>query len=279
MREVRRGTYYDETSASEFSPAPFNPCATNNMAESPLVVILGCGWAGSRLKRQLLDSGYSRIISTLRNPPPEGSNIQLDLSDRNTWANLPDLTEALVIWTFPAKPLELVKEFYTDVLKGVKKIVVYSTASVYKVSVPNETIDETSELSGKLLSGESAEPQIQGEEFLRDKGAIILTLTGICGDERNPKTWIEKGYIRNGVQLVNLVHIDDIIATTIFFMTNQISGERYNVSYPKAFQWNEIASHYGFGPIQEQPVNERSKVISSEKLCSIFRKEFKSPLV
>ena len=172
--------------------------------------------------------------------------------------------------------MEQVRQFYDEVLNRAKKVVVYSTISVYKVSVPNAMVDERSELSGKLLS---VQHQILGEEFLKNKGAIILTLAGICGDERSPRSWIEKGYITNGAELVNLVHVDDIIATTLFFLTNEITGERYNVSYPKVFQWNEIASHYGIGPIPEQPVDESSKVVSTEKLQSIFKKEFNSPLV
>ena len=52
------------------------------------------------------------------------------------------------------------------------------------MSAPEAEVDEDQPLTGKDLRGQSQEARVRAEEFLREKGAIILTLGGIFGDDR-----------------------------------------------------------------------------------------------
>jgi len=119
------------------------------------------------------------------------------IEDSSSWSNLPLAGEDLAVvitFSLDVAPFEQLQKFWNEYLSKVCCIIAYSTTSVYevgisllveshewlilskKVAAPEAVVDESSPLTGKDLRGQSLENRIRAEEFLREKGAIILTL-------------------------------------------------------------------------------------------------------
>ena len=190
--------------------------------ESKKIVLLGCGFTGKYLVDRF--SGESvEILCTNRNKP---GSIRFDLNDESTWKNIPGGAD--IIWLFPAEPVEKVKEFS----KNRKIRIVLGTTSSYKEK--SGVIDENSELDFAI-------PRVEGEEFLRSKGAVVLRCSGIYGYDRNPFNWLKKGLIKNGNKTVNLIHVDDLAEIIFRIIISEIKGEVFTVSDGEKYWWKEIA--------------------------------------
>ena len=104
------------------------------------------------------------------------------------------------------------------------------------------TVDEASKVDA------SKYPRVLGEAFLISKGASILRLSGLMGeDSRRPKTWIESGRISNPEKLVNLVHVDDVVRFTALELlkpSNTFQGGVCNVS-AMCEKWSKVAADVG----------------------------------
>ena len=222
-------------------------------------IILGCGHVGS----SLLSRNPSFLYTNRKKKHP--GSLTFDLENRTTWKNLPKLDN--VIWTFPAKPLDLVEQFYEEKLSDVQNLIVLASTSCYINKRQKEKIDEGSPINTNII-------RVKGEEFLRSKGALILCLAGIYDSERNPLNWLNKRLIRNPRKIVNLVHTEDIVFIIEHFLKNSAPGERFNVCDGMPRSWQEIGDRVGY-EFRMDGEREVSKLLSNDKLKKALPKDFK----
>ena len=149
------------------------------------MIILGKGFVGSRFQKAFSESQSADCADV-------SANVYFDFNNQNTWTNLPPSKQVLI--TFPLKDLEQTKAFYEEYLKQAEQVFILSTAKCYKVTNPDEIVNEKTPLSSTVRN--------QCEEFLRFKGATILPLGLIHGDERSIEKWLREGRIKNGNKLV-----------------------------------------------------------------------------
>lgn len=203
------------------------------------VSILGCGWLGLPLARQLLGLGYRVKGSTttaakLTSLQQSGvipyliglTDNEYDLQKLNEFLD----TDVLVIAVPPGRTDErkaaYIKLFKTISAlipvaeKNIKQLILISSTSVYAES--NEEIDEAypaepHEPAGIIVR----EVEQMVERFNIPAG--IIRFGGLIGPERHPgRFFAGKKNIANGLSPVNLIHLDDAVNIVIRMIeTNQ----------------------------------------------------------
>lgn len=263
------------------------------------VIILGAGWVGSRLAAHLAESGVDVCVTnrppSANQPPqanqppgmrrPPGSSrpkpkyfrpIELpesiprrafDMSNRETWTDLPPPSSlrAAVI-TFAAMPEECAA-FWDEYLSHVPRVICYSSTAVYKVETPGQLVDEDTPLRGT--------PRANAEEFMRERGATVLTISGIFGEPQGSRGVCSclAAYATSGVKLsrrktVNMVHVDDIIESTVRLLeVPQQGGRRINVG-GHHFTMRDLLSHCNCDLPTVDDNDAGSKRVSSEYLLN-----------
>lgn len=231
------------------------------MSTERKLVILGGGYVG-----RILAARHPGAVVTHRPATSRGAGeLPFDLAQPATWVGLPT-EDADVVWTFPARPLDAVQDFYRLKLATSRTLIVLGSTSAYQVREPGETVTEDTPL-------DLTQARVQGEEWLRERGATVLQLAGIFGPDRRPERWLTKGLIKNGRKLVNLVHVEDIIATIEACIVTPQPGRRFNVSNGLAPAWSNLVAHFkalGELPadftLAESDPGTDNKVISNARL-------------
>ena len=206
------------------------------------VCILGGGWVGNRLYNTLNPS--TTYISYRSSSHSAEGKFNFELENRQSWDNLPSAQVVLI--TFALNNLDLTKELIEALrAKGTEHILVYSTIGVYVLLEGDALTTEETPLGGLGHMGNSLDARIECEEYCRNNGAMILPLGGIIGDDRSAYSILRKGYISDGNKLVNLIHVDDIIYATKYFINHPQNGRRVNIT-AGYYTWQEIALQLGF---------------------------------
>lgn len=204
------------------------------------LVILGGGYTGRIIYRLACQRG--RVVGLSGRDPdrsleeyPASSRLRFDLLDKSSWTNLP--SDADIVWTFPAEPLEAVQTFIAQIGSRIRRPVVLGSTSAYDRAPEVERGEWISEGAQLDLSS----PRVQGEEWLRGHGqAVILRVAGIYGPGRNPLNWIRQGRVPYSTRWVNLIHVEDLAAICLAAVERGRPGESYNVSDGTPRRWSEI---------------------------------------
>jgi nucleoside-diphosphate-sugar epimerase len=235
------------------------------------LIILGSGYT-ARFLWPLVADRSAQVFATSRSPKqhldyvPANQRIRFDLSQPDTWANIPQGAD--LIWCFPAAPLELVQQFAATFKHSPRRLVVLGSTSAYDLGdsqdYPPPWIDESAPI-------DLTKPRVQGEEYLRkDLGAIVLRVAGIYGPERNPVDWIRRGRVGSSPKYVNLIHVEDLAAICLAALERGTPGEAYNVSDGTPRTWNDISAfaqqRWGIIPSTSIADSEPGKRISTKKL-------------
>lgn len=220
------------------------------------MLILGAGWVGDALRARCPHAAFTR-----RSARPGAT--EFDLAREETWTSLPADDE--VVWTFPAAPPERAIALFESRFAS-SKVVVLGSTSAYLSSGPDELVDESAPL-------DLAQPRVAGEEALRARGAAVLHLAGLWGPGRDPVKWLLEGRVRNGLRFVNLVHLDDVLASIAAALAKFEPGLRVNVSDGRPRRWNEhVAELHARGglpagfALEQAPLGFKSKRIASTRL-------------
>ena len=222
-------------------------------------LVLGKGYVGKAFCKD-----NPTAIGTRRKVTGSGTP-SFDLENSCTWKNIPPAEN--VIWTFPATSLAKIETFYEERLKNCQNLIVLASTSRYIVKRQKERIDENSELDKSLL-------RVQGEEFLKSKGATVVALAGIYGPDRDPVSWLYKGLIKNPNKMLNLIHLSDIVAILNFLLKNPQKAETFNLSDGYAKSWKEIGEKAGFY-FRMPGERELSKIITNDKIKMLLPDNYK----
>lgn len=216
------------------------------------ITVLGAGYVGSHFVEKY-DCAYSYRSNQLSE-----ESFFFDLNDRSSWQNIPDTD--VILLTFAIKDLALLQDFYHDRLKYIDKVYIYASTSCYQVKFNEELISEESDL---VINS----PRVECEEWLRQQGATVVTLSGIFGPNRMPENWLKKGLIKNANKTLNLIHVDDIVELTYQFIQCDLKGERINLSNGEKIYWYQLAEQYGI-ECPKLELDRFNKFIGNEKLLS-----------
>lgn len=192
------------------------------------ISILGCGWLGLPLAKQLLASGYtikgstssSVKVSTLQQAGIKPYLINLHPNNiEGEITNFLNGSKILII-DIPPKLRGKESENFTDKIKtliphieksGISKVLFISSTSVYgdvEGIITEETPPQPNSESGKQLL--EAEKLLQNNKNFK---TVIIRFGGLIGNDRHPVHYLAgKIDIPNPNGLINLIHQDDCIS-------------------------------------------------------------------
>lgn len=271
-----------------FSSAPVAPPALSSAPVATRVpasqlsagdgdlLVLGAGWVGSTLASRLHDQGHRVHVTNRpgsRQKVPYFQPIRLassvprsefDIASQETWASLPlPSTLRAAVVTFPTTP-DLIEPFWEEYLQHVPQVICYSSSSLYRVDRPGQTVNEETPLKKT--------PRACAELHMQERGATVLTLSGIFGDRRSARSicsclasYTSSGGALNGKKSVNMVHVSDIITATetCLALPPKYRARRINVG-GHHFLLGELVAHCKHPPI---PIADDTD-FSSKRVCS-----------
>lgn len=186
----------------------------------------------------------------------------------DTWSSLPPPEElSVAVVTFSMNPSDC-EAFWEHYLQHVPYVLAYSSTAVYRVDSPGQIVSEQTPLKDS--------PRASAESFLQERGATVLTISGIFGEPRGARgvctclaAYASSGGALNGRKSVNMVHVGDIIDVTVSCLEDQRHrGARINVG-GHHFLLRELISHCKYPPIAEEVDTDlSSKRVSSDLLLA-----------
>ena len=233
-------------------------------AELPTVLVLGCGWLGMALARQLATAGYP-VLGTTTTPEnlPEmaeagitGHVLRLGTDfDATAEALLHHLLSAADVLVLNVPPRAASAGGYPTLLRpvhravataGTKHVLFVSSTSVY----PNEThlMRETDAVSTR----DAASDVLRAEgHFVPRYGqwkSTVVRLGGLIGPDRAPGRFLAgRRDLPQGNAPVNLVHLTDVVGVLACIIERGTWGHTFNVcaaQHPLRRNFYPVAAQY-----------------------------------
>ncbi len=256
------------------------------------VSILGCGWLGTALGRQLITKGFSVKGSAATNE----SYIKIEVSgiqayyiriepesviiDYNNFFN----TDVLVI-ALPPRIEDVVDNYPKQIgqiaqlisATKVEKVIFVSSTSVYQPW--NGVVREGDEGYPTKANGKAllrAEKMLQA---LPDAKTTVVRLGGLIGYDRNPARFVAGKNNVSGDTPVNLIHRDDAVQIIQAIIEKEVWGEVFNACSPqhpsKREFYTKAAAISGLPVPRFSHSPENYKIVNSDKLVSRLGYTFK----
>ncbi|GAB2763930.1 NAD(P)H-binding protein [Salinimicrobium soli] len=265
------------------------------------ISILGTGWLGLPLAKELLNKGYTVKGSTttaersehLRTEGIEPYLIQVE--PEGITGNIADFlsgTEVLVVDIPPGLRKDPKKQFSEAIQKlaveveksGVKKVLFVSSISVYEETESFPIYTEDTEPNATSAAGR----ELAASEEILLKNAIfdttVLRFGGLIGAGRHPVKYLAgRSGLSNPLGPVNLIHQRDCIGIIEKILEKDIFGEVFNAVYPvnppREKYYQQKASEAGLEiPLFEHSENSEGKIISASKVMRELEYGFKVPI-
>ncbi len=255
------------------------------------VAILGCGWLGLPLAKQLLKSGYYINGSTTSLEKEKTlidtgiNSFVLDLdnlnNDLNTFLNVDEL-----IITIPPRLKnhhETIKNLITKIESSSIKRVIYTSS----ISVYGNTTGVITEETETNPTRDSVIQITETEQFLLNNTKFntnIIRLGGLIGPNRHPAYHLSGKIVKLPSELINLVHLEDCIAVIEQLLKTNTTNEIYNLVNPyhpnKGSYYTSCCEYLKLPlPILNDNTDSNLRKISSEKIISLLIYEFKNNLI
>lgn len=197
---------------------------------SKTVSVLGCGWLGFALSRQLLSLGYrvkgsTRSVGKIKLLADAGIEpfiVDLGSVDQN----LGDLLQShILIVDITSKDIDHFRKLLRAIENSpVEKVLFISSTSVYPAN--NKIVSEESETEFPL------NPLVEIEKLFMRCNAIkttIVRFAGLFGYDRKPGNFFRSGKIVSDPDaFVNMIHRDDCIALLATILEQDVWGEVFN---------------------------------------------------
>lgn len=279
-----------------------------------VILVLGGGWVGSRICLR----DRSRFITTTRSVQKlselsaMGINaVQFDLQKEETWSNLPpksDVEATIFTFNILATHVHELERLWEKHISTHRPVLCFGTTSIFYRSDDDfeSIVNESAPLTGKSwFTGAPLTDRVNGEEWILGKGATILHLSGITGDEenesggnsagygppRNVRHYILMGYVQNGLKLVNAIHVNDIynIALICIEKIKEYSSKEYDggpepvrgqriITSCGAFRVRDWTQALSLDQLPEIPpphdTMKRSTILSTAKLHSFLPADY-----
>ena len=261
------------------------------------VSVLGCGWLGLPLARQLIKMGYAVNGSTTSqdkmaalakagirpfclkaDPFISGKDNKLFFQADTVFLNIPFRRNL----KNPDYYRQQIESIVAQIEASPVRFVLFaSSTSVYPATLAHATEDAVFEpdnaRSATLLVVERL--LMENQKF----DTTVLRFAGLYGGERNIGRILEG---RTGVPdpdaPANLIHLDDCVALAVHIIRQDVRGEIFNAcsdGHPMRKElYTKAARHYGFKPPQfaARP-QSRFKVVDNSKIKSRLNFSFRHP--
>lgn len=276
------------------------------MSKKPLTLnkhisIIGCGWLGLPLAKQLTEKGYVvkgsttsvEKLSLLKNYGIEPYLISIDEENiEGDMANCLDASEIAIINIPPGLRKHTEANFVKRIQNlipylensTVSKLVFVSSTSVYRDETSIPIITEESPTHPETESGK----QLLEVEALLQKNQVfettIVRFGGLIGDDRHPANSLSgKRQVQNPEAPVNLIHQQDAINSIIHIIENNVWNDLFNVVTPshptrKSYYTEQFKQRYLPLPEFDESETSKGKIISSDKLLNELTYTFQVPL-
>ncbi len=262
------------------------------------ISIIGCGWLGLSLGKNLVENNFVVKGSTTREEKLkeiEGAGIeafQIKVEDRIIGENTDHFfdTDILFLNIPPGRRRTDVAEAYPKEIKlvldaahksGVKKVILASSTGVYANT--GSTVTEDNDPQPSTQSGKALQKAEESLKQYSDMKYLILRFAGLVGGERKAGKWFagKKG-VPNGLARVNMVHREDCIAIVKALIEKDRWNTIFNVvadEHPTRIDFYKAQClKDGFDP--PSFLNESDgqfKVVSNQKIKSFLNYKLSHP--
>lgn len=261
------------------------------------ISIMGCGWLGLKLGKELVANGFRVFGSTtseekLAELESVGIRPYLLQAGEKLAGEPGDFfkTDLLILNIPPGRRRPDVAERYPEEIRlvvdrarqdGIQRILFVSSTGVY--TNEKQEVNEADPPDAKKGSGLAL---ARCEDFLRQIPGIDLTIlrfSGLAGGDRKPGRFLAgKKDLANGDAPVNMVHRDDCIAIMQAIIQQGVWGETFNISADEHPSRREFYQHQalkeGFDPPTFLEDNgEPFKLISNKKVKERLNYTFLHP--
>lgn len=212
------------------------------MSRKKEISVLGCGWYGLELAKELIANDYQVKGSTTSSEKLavlEEAGILpylINLHDKEQIFANDFFTCTILLINIPPKRssseqhtfLPKIKSIMEAcVLNDVEQVIFISSTSVY-----GEHNKEVDELTLAIPDTDSGKAILAAEQLLKSNSNFTTTIIrfgGLIGPDRNPgKFFAGKSAIPNGKAPVNLIHRSDCIGITMSILAKAAYGQIYN---------------------------------------------------
>ena len=257
--------------------------------------ILGCGWLGFPLAKNLIKQGFKIKGSTTNKEKIkslEKENIEpylIEIGENKDSKSLDSFLEKLdiLILNIPPKLRSNIKSNYFEKVKfiknsknfdKVKHLVFISSTSVYgskQGKINSKTIPVPDSKSGKEI--------LKVEQLFKEENNTIIRFGGLIGNKRNPLKYLkEKNEILNPEALINYIHLKDCIGIINSIIEKNIWGKTFIGVSPyhpsKKEYYDKLCTEKNLNKLnfssKETTVN---KEINDENILKILNYKFKNP--
>ena len=260
------------------------------------ISILGCGWLGLPLAKQLIQKGYLVKGSTTSSDKLEVlKNIgilpySIIISDGEITGSIEDFLEdsEVLIIDIPPKLRAAEKEDFVSKIQhlipyiessSVTKIIFVSSTSVYadcNQNITENTIPEPTTESGIQL--------LKSESILLNKTSFQTTVVrfgGLIGEDRHPIRFLAgRKNIENPEAPINLIHLEDCIGILEKIIEKNLWNEIFNAVTPfhpsrkDYYTQKAIELSLELPEFNDHSVSNR-KIILSDKIQNVLNYRFK----
>jgi len=262
------------------------------------VTILGCGWLGLPLARELIAEGYAVKGSTtreekldlLREAGVEPFLVTLDPEIEGE--DLCDFLQSdILVVNIPPPRRDDVVEFHIQQISSlidalrqspVRSLLFVSSTSVYPML--NREVTEDDAIDPESPAGQAL---LHAEEMLMQEIGFQTTVVrfgGLTGYDRGPESFLARmTEIASPLQPMNLIHRDDCVVIIREIIRLQQWGEVFNACSPvhpfRGDYYSRAAEAAGISVPPSQPESGHAsfKLVSSRKLESALGYVFLHP--
>ena len=255
------------------------------------ICIIGCGWLGFPLAVSLISRGYQVYGSTTSQEKMRGLS---DAGIQSFVFNLDDSDMKIPVCDhyFINIPPSGSQNYINGLQSLINKIpvdaqnVIYcSTTSVYP-DQPEYICVEKDIIPGNIDENDNPDASNHGTPrrtlilaegiFHRHPNSTILRLSGLFGPNRHPVKYLSgRKNISRPLAVVNLIHLEDIIATSVKLLEKKSPYQIFNVTateHPTRFEYyTQAAQKAGIAP-PEFDLNDKTtgKIVDHTRLVELL---------
>ena len=265
------------------------------------ISIIGCGWLGFPLAKELLKKGFKIKGTTTSKDKLELllhnkiKAFHLNITPEGITGNIQEclFKSDILVLNIPPGIRRNPNQDYISQIKNIipyieesqiKKVLFVSSTSVY---ADEESFPKITEKTYPNPNTESGKQLFEVENLLQSNthfDTTILRFSGLFGDERHPAKQLSgKTQLKNADAPINLIHLKDAIQIIIEIIEQDVFNETFNASttpHPsKQVYYTSICESMNLQiPIYDLNQKSKGKIILSNKLEQVLNYTFQIKL-